>query len=374
MRINLRWILGATISVLPVLAFADTGGLTKRKRPYLVTAASAAIVAAAALTPAAGGYSATSTSGTTVSQLTVTGTTALASQSGTATDGLTNEAIPNFVAHQPKNPNLNHVSAAGVPSASTAIVGGQLDGFGGFNGLNHRDQRRAGTDEYLNTQFSLEPPDQGLCVGNGTVLEPVTDALRVFDSSGSALSAPTALNQFFNLTPAFTRSTPAVFGDFVSDPKCYFDAADQRWFVTALQIGLDPTTANFVPPPHLEVAASQSADPTGSWNLFSIDTTANGRNGPPSHANCPCFGDQPLIGADANGFYITTNEYGRGGGFPFNGAQVYAVSKQALESGSGGKVVHLHGPAYLPAAGGHALFLQPPTPPRDPSHAPATSV
>jgi hypothetical protein len=124
MRINLRWILGATISVLPVLAFADTGGLTKRKRPYLVTAASAAIVAAAALTPAAGGYAATSTSGTTVSQLTVTGTTALASQSGTATDGLTNEAIPNFVAHQPKNPNLNHVSAARRQSRSTRPISG----------------------------------------------------------------------------------------------------------------------------------------------------------------------------------------------------------------------------------------------------------
>src|SRR5258708_4762386 len=363
MRINLRWILGATISVLPVLAFADTGGLPKRERPDLVTAAWAAIVSAAAPTPAAGGYSATSTSGTTVSQLTVTGTTALASQSGTATDGLTHEAIPTFGAHQPKKPKLNVVSGGGGPSASNAIGGGQLDGFGGFNGLNHRDQRRAGTDQYLTTQFSLEPPDQGLCVGNGFVLETVNDALRVFDSSGSALSAPTALNQFFNLIPAFTRSNPAVFGDFVSDPKCYFDAADQRWFVTALQIGLDPSTANFVPPTHLEIAVSQTADPTGSWNLFSIDTTDDGSNGTPSHANCPCFGDQPLIGADANGFYVSTNEYGLGGGFPFNGAQVYAVSKQALESGSGGKVVHINAGLSLLPAGGLAFSIPPATAP-----------
>src|SRR5258708_7998544 len=103
MRINLRWILGATISVLPVLAFADTGGLTKRKRPYLVTAASAAIVAAAALTPAAGGYSATSTSGTTVSQLTVTGPTAPASQSSTPPDAFTNAPLPNFLSPPPHN-------------------------------------------------------------------------------------------------------------------------------------------------------------------------------------------------------------------------------------------------------------------------------
>src|SRR5258708_9703982 len=118
------------------------------------------------------------------------GRTGRGSQSGTARDGLSNEAIPNFVAHQPKNPNLNHVSAAGVPSASNAIVGGQLDGFGGFNGLNHRDQRRAGTDQYLNTQFSLQPPDPGLSVGNGFRLETVNAALRLFATSRSALSAP----------------------------------------------------------------------------------------------------------------------------------------------------------------------------------------
>jgi hypothetical protein len=55
------------------------GTLTKGKRPYLIAAASAAIVAAAALAPAAGSYAATSTSGTTVSQLTVNGTTTLVS-------------------------------------------------------------------------------------------------------------------------------------------------------------------------------------------------------------------------------------------------------------------------------------------------------
>jgi hypothetical protein len=154
-----------------------------------------------------------------------------------------------------------------------------------------------------------------------------------------------------------------VFGDFVSDPKCYFDPADQRWFVTALQIGLDPATANFVPPTHLEIAVSQTADPTGSWNLFSIDTTDDGSNGTPSHANCPCFGDQPLIGADANGFYVSTNEYGLGGGFPFNGAQVYAVSKQALESGSGGRVVHFNAGLSLLPAGGLAFSIQPATAP-----------
>src|SRR5437868_4752704 len=34
-----------------------------------------------------------------------------------------------------------------------------------FNGLTHRDQRFAGTGLYANTQFSTEPPDEGLAAG-----------------------------------------------------------------------------------------------------------------------------------------------------------------------------------------------------------------
>jgi hypothetical protein len=337
--------------------------LTIWKRPYLLAASSAAIVLGQALAPGTGVHAGASSSGTTFGTLVFAGTTSLAGSEGTAVDGTTNEVIPNFVGHQPKNPNLNHVAADGVPNVvGNAVSSGQLAGFAGFNAINHLQQRRAGTGIYKNTQFTLEPPDQGLCVGGSFVLEAVNDALRVYDTSGSLLSAATALNQFYKLKPAFTRSTPPVFGDFVSDPKCYFDPADQRWFVTALQIGLNPETGDFQPPTHLEIAVSQTSDPTGMWNLFSIDTTDDGRNGTPTHVNCPCFGDQPLIGADANGFYISTNEYGLVN-FPFNGAQVYAMSKSNLESGSSGAVVHINAGIDLLSSGGLAFTVQPATAP-----------
>jgi len=44
---------------------------------------------------------------------------------------------------------------------------------------------------------------------------------------------------------------------------------------------------------------------------------------------CPCLGDYPHIGADAYGFYITTNSYPWGPG-DFDGAQIYAFSKSQL--------------------------------------------
>src|SRR6185503_8431983 len=50
---------------------------------------------------------------------------------------------------------------------------------------------------------------------------------------------------------------------------------------------------------------------------------------------CPtgCFGDQPLIGADANGVYIATNAFllPRSG---FRGAQLYAISWGTLKLGA----------------------------------------
>ena len=77
----------------------------------------------------------------------------------------------------------NPISTARVPSshvprpAVQAIV--DATGTTHFGGLNHFDQRFAGTGDYTNTQFSLEPPDQALCVGNGFVVESVNTAIRV---------------------------------------------------------------------------------------------------------------------------------------------------------------------------------------------------
>lgn len=81
------------------------------------------------------------------------------------------------------------VPAAHVPTPAGSVVGGiGSDNFIGFNGLTHLDQRLASGGD----QFSLEPPDQGLAVGNGFVLEAVNTALAVYDTTGKLLSGPTA--------------------------------------------------------------------------------------------------------------------------------------------------------------------------------------
>jgi hypothetical protein len=266
--------------------------------------------------------------------------------------------------HEPNAKTRRHTSAAGTPSVSTTpVVAGQVSGFAGFDGLNHKDQRTAGTGIYTNTQFSLEPPDQALCVGNGQVLEGVNNAFRVYDTSGTPLTAPTAYSQFFGAKPEVIRSTPPVFGDFISDPRCYFDPDTQRWFQIELQITQNASTGAFEAPTNLFIAVSDSADATSTWTVYEIATTDNGSAGTPNRTGCPCFADQPLIGADANGVYISVGSYTLAA-FDFTGAQLYAFSKSGIETGTKTSAVHIDaGPFTQAQFGAPAFDLQPATTP-----------
>lgn len=238
-------------------------------------------------------------------------------------------------------------AAQGAPAPSTSSTG--------FNGISHFDQRIAGTGIYTNTQFSLEPPDQGLAAGNGFILEIVNDALAVYSQHTHALLlGPTPANQFFKRSPEVIRSSPPVFGDFLSDPRAYFDRQTRRWFLTILEIDTNPKNGAFQKHSRVLLAVSQTSDPTGQFNLFSIDTTDDGTNGTPSHPNCPCFGDQPLLGSNADGIFVSTNEFGLRRGF--NGAQIYALSKEELAEGESPTVVHLDN---LPFPEGIPFSIQP---------------
>jgi len=197
-------------------------------------------------------------------------------------------------------------------------------------------------------QFTVEPPDQGLCVGNGYVLEAVNDVLNIYNESGQSVlpdntstnivsGFPTDvnhavdLNSFYGYAPAINRST-GVRAQFVTDPSCIYDAATQRFFVVVLTLETFPNGA-FTHVNHLDIAVSQTSNPTGSWNIYRIDVTNDGTNNPSASNACPCLGDYPHIGADANGFYVTTNAYPWGGN-GFNGAQIYAFPKAQLAAGA----------------------------------------
>jgi hypothetical protein len=236
--------------------------------------------------------------------------------------------------------------AGGGPSVTSGKKAKSNPTFNfGFEGLNHYQQRFA----RRGNQFSVEPPDQGMCAGNGYVVENVNDVLNVFSAATGASVLPdnTAtnivsgfprnvnhavdLNSFYGYAPAINRTT-GIRGQFVTDPSCLFDAQTQRWFVVVLTLEVVPTTGAFTHVNHLDLAVSQTSNPTGSWNIYRIDVTNDGTNTGGVNPG-PFLGDYPHIGADANGFYITTNAY------PwccngFSGAQIYAFSKAQLAAGA----------------------------------------
>lgn len=317
----------------------------------------------AGLFSAHGVFAAPAASGPTSSpvQATFIGSASLNTSSGSASGVASKELGPSIDEQAPHTSTIIRVPASGVPNP--AGLGVVTDSGNGFAGLNHFQQRFAGTGAYAGTQFSLEPPDQALCVGNGYVMESINTAVAVYNAAGVLQGGVTPLNQFFGLTPEINRAT-STFGDFTSDPKCYYDSDTGHFFLTMLQIDVDPATGNFNPHSHVYIAVSKTSNPTGKWNILAFDTTDDGTNGTPSHPNCPCLGDQPLIGADQYGFYVSTNEFPlfTGG---FNGAQVYAFSKTALERGSTSRGVHLDvgGSVSTPDAGGIWYSIQPATSP-----------
>jgi hypothetical protein len=221
-----------------------------------------------------------------------------------------------------------------------------------FDGLNHFAQRFGASPN----QFSLEPPDQGLCAGNGFVVETINDVIAVYDTAGNKITGPGTLNAFYGVAPAIVRATagppptPAVFGPFITDPSCYYDSATQRWFHVVLTLDTFSNNGRFTGKNHLDLAVSNTANPTGAWTIYRLPVQDDGTQGTPDH-HCStgrypvtpdnpfaCLGDYPHIGADANGFYITTNEYSFFGP-EFKAAQIYAFSKQALAANASSVLV-----------------------------------
>ena len=129
---------------------------------------------------------------------------------GTGTGIAINRSLPGTTTGQGKHVNSK--------PKSNPVLGAH------FEGLNFHDQRFANGGN----QFSVEPPDQALCVGNGYILESVNDVLQVYDSAGNALlngGEPVDLNTFYGYPPAIVRSGPNVGqrGPSITDPVCIYD-------------------------------------------------------------------------------------------------------------------------------------------------------
>lgn len=246
-------------------------------------------------------------------------------------------------------PSSKSRSAASLVAAVTPslVVTPGSSGFG-FLGLTHLDQRNANNGN----QFSTEPPNPSIAVANGFVLEGVNNAIQVYNSTGGPLlDKVLSTNELFGVPAAIDRITGAN-GVFPTDMRVFHDQTLNRWFVLqrAQDFDIDGFPLNSS---RIYVAVSQTANPTGTYNIYTMDTTD------PQNPGCPCVADYPQIGADQYGFYISSNEF-HAASLSFVNAQILALSKASLAAGAATPTAYRF---RLPFTTGYEFAIQPATTP-----------
>ena len=202
--------------------------------------------------------------------------------------------------HRPTSGSASAALSGRPSTVSTSVAAGSL--LHNFDGVNAIDNSNA-------NGFDLEPPDEGLGVGNGYVFNIVNVTGAIYRPNGAVVIAP------FSINPFFAESSTA----FLSDPRTYFDKTTNTWFATVLEIGATNTES------HFDVAVNKSGNPTTPWAVYKFDTTdLNG-------AGCPCFGDYPIFGIDRSNIYVSSQEFPISGS-GYDGAEIYVISKAQLEA------------------------------------------
>jgi hypothetical protein len=176
----------------------------------------------------------------------------------TLTPGLSNRTLPpGFLVSGGKDTEVgfdipgvsgnNHparLPAAGVPTP----VGNTMSTgvFFPLPGLTQRDQALAFTGSANGFNGQVEPPDQGLSVGNSIVVEAINNAIRFFTTNGTPLlPSPLAMNVLYNVAPTFTldpKTGQVSFGPSLTDPRVYYDSINGFFFVTETETDVDPKT------------------------------------------------------------------------------------------------------------------------------------
>jgi len=215
---------------------------------------------------------------------------------------------------------------AGCDSISTS-AGGAV----GVKGLNAVDSASLPT----NPLGDIEPPDQGLCAGNGDIVETNNiSEILVYDTALKRLSAPIPDDTLMGLTSRGWSSG--------GDPSCEYDSSNGgHWFFTEIvsasaEAAGGPFSGCFAAAANScyeGIAVSQGSSPFGPYHVYFLNANYN-----PKEPGYPALlNDFAKIAVTRDAFLVFYDEFplnggGLGGG-GFNGAQEFAFDKNALEHG-----------------------------------------
>ena len=199
-----------------------------------------------------------------------------------------------FRTKQSSNPNLSPLVISTTASSSVAAATG-------FLGSNQK-----------NSGCPCVPPDVILGVGPNHVVEMVNLARSIYTRAGSLVLRQN-LSNFYSLSQS---------NHFLSDPKVLYDAVSQRWFASILDCNGQAWNSG-CPDPYtgqIELAVSNSTDPTRFWRFYTIVVGAN------------ILPDQPIIGVNDDKFIVSANLYNNTA--TFLGAKYWVINKNDLLTGA----------------------------------------
>ncbi len=226
---------------------------------------------------------------------------------------------------RPRRPNQPDAAAAAVtpPSVSCEPLGAGCDtidsasgGAVGVKGLNAVDSAQLyGGD--------VEPADQGLCAGNGYVVEANNiGEILVFNPALQRKSAVIGLDLIMGLTQRGFSSG--------GDISCLYDHDNGgHWFFTQIVSSPSSNSSGL----YEGIAVTVGSSPFGPYAVYFLNANYNpGEPGYPYLLN-----DFGKISTSRDAFFLFYDEFplsggGLGGG-GFNGAQEFAFNKNAFEKG-----------------------------------------
>jgi hypothetical protein len=233
------------------------------------------------------------------------------------------DPVPPTVSCQPLGPGCDTISTSS-------------GGATGVKGLNAVDSGTLSTNVLL--PRDIEPPDQGLCAGNGYVVEDNNiGEILIFNRALQRQSPVISLDTLMGLTGLGYSSG--------GDISCTYDYANGgHWFFTEF-VSTNPETSGGaftgcfagVADGCLEgIAVTVGSNPFGPYNVYFLHADYN-----PNEPGYPyLLNDFAKISTTRDAFLVFYDEFplnpavapGIGGG-SFNGSQEFAFTKTALERG-----------------------------------------
>ncbi len=247
--------------------------------------------------------------------------------------------LPAALAHTMPSPVL----AKGGPDPAPPTVNCDQPGSGcdrislspggatGVKGLNAVDSGTLST----NPNGDIEPADQGLCAGNGYVVEANNlGEILIFDTRLNRISSVIPLDTLMGLTGKGWSSG--------GDVMCQYDYSNGgHWFFTefvsaSTEASGGPFSGCFAGVAgtcYEGIAVTKGSNPFGPYNVYFLNANYN-----PAEPGAPyLLNDFTKTAVSRDAFLLFYDEFplvkaGIGGGF-FNGAQEFAFDKNALERG-----------------------------------------